>query len=147
MKQSDRLNLILDDLLQLSQIESGQVLFKHDPVSIGSVMERTVALIQPMVTKKGHHLTVSFADALPSVLGDEERLVQVLTNLLDNAVKYTPPRGTITIAAHLESREGSTMERAGEEFSVSETASAYPKRIDHGCSSGSIAWIKPARAN
>ena len=100
LKQSDRLNLILDDLLQLSQIESGQVLFKHDPVAIETVIERTVALIQPMVTKKGHRLTVSLAEALPAVLGDEERLVQVMTNLLDNAVKYTPDRGAIAIAAH-----------------------------------------------
>lgn len=99
LKQSDRLNLILDDLLQLSQIESGQVLFKREPVSLRSVVERTVALIQPILDKKNHHLTVSLPDVLPSVLGDEERLVQVLTNLLDNAVKYTPQGGTIVIAA------------------------------------------------
>ena len=100
LKQSDRLNLLLDDLLQLSQIESGQVLFKRDPVSLKSVVERTVALIQPLVDKKGHHLTIALPDALPSVVGDEERLVQVLTNLLDNAVKYSPNGGTIAIAAN-----------------------------------------------
>jgi two-component system, OmpR family, phosphate regulon sensor histidine kinase PhoR len=109
LKQSDRLNLILDDLLQLSQIESGQVLFKRDPVLLRSVVERTVALIQPILDKKGHHLAVSLSDALPSVLGDEERLVQVLTNLLDNAVKYTPQRGTIVIAArHLDATQSGT---------------------------------------
>jgi two-component system phosphate regulon sensor histidine kinase PhoR len=98
LNQSDRLNLILDDLLQLSQIESGQVQFKRDPVSLGSVVERTVALIRPLVDKKRHHLTVSLPDTLPRVLADEERLVQVLTNLLDNAVKYTADGGTIAIA-------------------------------------------------
>ncbi|WP_447986332.1 two-component system histidine kinase PnpS [Nitrospira sp. Nam74] len=99
LKQSDRLNLILDDLLQLSQIESGQVLFKRDPVSLRSVVERTVALIQPLLDKKDHQLTVSLPDTLPCVSADEERLVQVLTNLLDNAVKYTPDGGIIAIAA------------------------------------------------
>jgi two-component system phosphate regulon sensor histidine kinase PhoR len=107
LKQSDRLNLILDDLLQLSRIESGQVLFKRDPVSLASVVERTVALIQPILDKKGHRLSVSLPDALPSVSGDEERLVQVLTNLLDNAVKYTQDGGRISITGrHLSALPG-----------------------------------------
>jgi two-component system phosphate regulon sensor histidine kinase PhoR len=99
LKQSDRLNLILDDLLQLSQIESGQVSFKQDLVAIESVIERTVALIRPLAAKKGHRLSVTLSKPLPAVLGDEERLVQVMTNLLDNAVKYTSEGGTIDIAA------------------------------------------------
>jgi two-component system phosphate regulon sensor histidine kinase PhoR len=97
LKQSDRLNLILDDLLQLSQIESGQVLFKRDAVNVHAVGERTLALIKPLSDKKGHHLTVDLPEALPTILGDEERLVQVLTNLLDNAVKYTQEHGTIRV--------------------------------------------------
>ncbi|MGQ0810122.1 MAG: two-component system histidine kinase PnpS [Nitrospiraceae bacterium] len=100
LKQSDRLNLILEDLLQLSQIESGQVSFKHQPVRLGSLIERTVALMKPLADKKGHTLHVYLPDDLPPVVGDEDRLVQVITNLLDNAVKYTPEQGTITVAAH-----------------------------------------------
>ena len=100
LKQSDRLNLILEDLLQLSKIESGQVQFKREPLHIPSVIERTLAMIKPLADKKGHRL-VSFVDNnLPPVLGDEDRLTQVLSNLLDNAVKYTPEKGTITMAAH-----------------------------------------------
>ena len=99
LKQSDRLNLILEDLLQLSQIESGQVLFKIDPVSVKSVVDRTMALIQPIADKKGHRVELSIPVDLPGVLGDAERLVQVLTNLLDNAVKYTPDGGKILIQA------------------------------------------------
>ncbi|WP_447974248.1 two-component system histidine kinase PnpS [Nitrospira sp. Kam-Ns4a] len=99
LKQTDRLNLILDDLLQLSQIESGQVQFKRDPVRLKDVVERTVALIAPLADKKGHRLTVAVPADLPAVMGDEDRLAQVLTNLLDNAVKYTPPNGAIHVAA------------------------------------------------
>lgn len=106
LKQSDRLNLILEDLLQLSQIESGQVLFKQDPVQLRYVIDRTVAGIKPLADKKHHRLSVWVSDDLPHITGDEDRLVQVLTNLLDNAVKYTPADGTITIAAHHLNGEG-----------------------------------------
>jgi len=101
LKQTDRLNLILDDLLQLSQIESGQVLFKRDPISLSEVVDRTVALIKPLADKKGHTVTVAMPADLPPVLGDPERLAQVLTNLLDNAVKYTPANGSIHVTAHI----------------------------------------------
>ena len=98
LKQSDRLNLILEDLLQLSQIESGEVSFKRDPVHLSTVVDRTLALIKPLADKKGHTVTVAIPPDLPPAAGDEEQLVQVLTNLLDNAVKYTPPHGSIHIA-------------------------------------------------
>jgi two-component system phosphate regulon sensor histidine kinase PhoR len=100
LKQSDRLNLILEDLLQLSKIESGQILFKREPLHIQSVIDRTLAMIKPLADKKGHRLVSSVGDHLPAVLGDEDRLMQVLSNLLDNAVKYTPEKGTITVEAH-----------------------------------------------
>lgn len=100
LKQSDRLNLILEDLLQLSKIESGQILFKREPLQVQRVIERTLAMIKPLADKKGHRLLTFVAQDLPAVLGDEDRLMQVLSNLLDNAVKYTPENGTITLAAH-----------------------------------------------
>jgi signal transduction histidine kinase len=99
LTQADRLNLILDDLLQLSQIESGQVRLKEEPVSLPGVVDRTLAVIKPMADKKGHTVTVDIPPTVPSLLGDEPRLVQVMTNLLDNAVKYTPDRGQIHISA------------------------------------------------
>jgi two-component system phosphate regulon sensor histidine kinase PhoR len=101
LKQSDRLNLILEDLLELSKIESGRVSFRQDPMDLRSVIERTLSMIQPLAEKKGHRLVSTVDDKLPALAGDEDRLVQVLTNLLDNAVKYTPEQGTITVAAHL----------------------------------------------
>ena len=100
LKQSDRLNLILEDLLQLSRIESGQILFKREPLHIQDVIERTLAMIKPLADKGGHRLVSFVEDNLPAVLGDEDRLTQVLSNLLDNAVKYTAGKGTITVAAH-----------------------------------------------
>lgn len=99
LNQADRLSLILEDLLQLSQIESGQIAFRREPVDFREVIERTLALIKPLADKKGHHVVIDVPQDLPTVLGDEDRFVQVMTNLVDNAVKYTPDRGVISIAA------------------------------------------------
>jgi two-component system phosphate regulon sensor histidine kinase PhoR len=128
LKQSDRLNLILEDLLQLSMIESGQVLFKREPLHIQSVVERTLAMIKPLADKKGHRLVSFVEDNLPAVLSDEDRLIQVLSNLLDNAVKYTPGKGTITVAAHpvLDGAEQPAMATAVE-LSVTDTGIGIPE--------------------
>ena len=123
LKQSDRLNLILEDLLQLAQIESGQVLFKRDPVRLSAVVDRTVALIKPLADKKGHVVTVALPVDLPPVLGDEERLAQVLTNLLDNAVKYTLPNGSIHLAGRI---VGDSPQRMVE-LSVADTGLGIPE--------------------
>jgi signal transduction histidine kinase len=121
LKQSDRLNLILDDLLQLSQIESGQVRFKQEPVRLGALVERTLPLIKPMADKKGQTVTVALPPDLPAVLGDEDRLVQVLTNLLDNAVKYTPDGGAIRITGR------PAGDAAQVELSVADTGIGIPE--------------------
>ena len=98
IKQSDRLNFLLEDLLQLSEIESGKVSFVHEPVILRSLAERAVAMMTPQAEKLSHSLTLSFPEDLPPALGDDGRLLQVLTNLLDNAIKYSPPGGHITIS-------------------------------------------------
>jgi two-component system phosphate regulon sensor histidine kinase PhoR len=127
LKQSDRLNLILEDLLELSKIESGRVSFKQEPTDLRAVIERTLSMMQPIADKKGHRLVSSIGRELPLITGDGERLVQVLTNLLDNAVKYTPEHGTITVSArlspdtHSEPPSGQTVELA-----VSDTGIGIP---------------------
>jgi two-component system phosphate regulon sensor histidine kinase PhoR len=128
LKQSDRLNLILEDLLQLSKIESGQVLFKREPLHIQSVIERTLSMIKPLADKRGHRLVSFVEDHLPAVLGDEDRLIQILSNLLDNAVKYTPEKGTITVAAHPVSDDAEQPAIAtAVELSVTDTGMGIPE--------------------
>jgi two-component system, OmpR family, phosphate regulon sensor histidine kinase PhoR len=99
MKQSDRLNLLIEDLLELSKIESGRISLKEEPIDLRIIIDRTFSMIKPIADKKGHRLVSSINGTFPDLAGDEDRLVQVLTNLLDNAVKYTPDQGTITVAA------------------------------------------------
>jgi two-component system phosphate regulon sensor histidine kinase PhoR len=125
MNQSDRLNLILQDLLQLSHIESGQVLFKREPVRLQSLIERTLAPMAPLAKKKQHRLEVLIPGDLLPVLGDEDRLVQVVTNLIDNAIKYTPPQGTIQIKAR-QVLEPDKARKSWMELSISDTGLGIP---------------------
>src|SRR5215831_5667840 len=128
LKQSDRLNLILEDLLQLSKIESGQVQFKQEPLHLGSVVERTIAMIKPLADKKQHRLSAQIAPNLPLITGDEERLVQVLANLLDNAIKYTPEGGQITVAARRMPLAQADVHRNSVELTVTDTGIGIPEQ-------------------
>jgi two-component system, OmpR family, phosphate regulon sensor histidine kinase PhoR len=130
LKQSDRLNLILEDLLQLSKIESGQVQFKQEPLHIGSVVERTIAMVKPLADKKQHRLSSQIAADLPLICGDQERLVQVVANLVDNAIKYTPEGGLITVAARRipVAKNTADEQRDGIELTVTDTGIGIPER-------------------
>ncbi len=130
LKQSDRLNLILEDLLQLSKIESGQVQFKQEPLHIGSVVDRTIAMIKPLADKKQHRLLAQVDGDLPLINGDQERLVQVLANLLDNAIKYTPEGGQITVSVRRISAPARSVDgvRKGVELTVTDTGIGIPEK-------------------
>lgn len=129
LKQSDRLNLIITDLLELSKIESGRVSLKKELVDLRSVVERTSAIMKPLADKSRHRLVMAIDPALPSLEGDEGRLVQVLTNLLDNAIKYTPPGGTITVSASMARSAGKTESLAnGIEMCIADTGIGIPEQ-------------------
>ena len=128
LKQSDRLNLIIEDLLELSKIESGQISLKEEPLELRTVVDRTLSMIKPIADRKSHRLITLLDPALPPIAGDEDRLVQVLTNLLDNAVKYTPAGGTITVGAAAARSSGSTEPPARSiELSVADTGIGIPE--------------------
>ncbi len=129
LKQSDRLNLIIEDLLELSKIESGRVSLKEEPLELLALVERTLSMVKPMADKKRHHLITAIMPSLPPVAGDEGRLAQVLTNLLDNAIKYTPAGGTITVSAAL-APSSRTSERPATaiDLSVADTGIGIPEQ-------------------
>jgi two-component system phosphate regulon sensor histidine kinase PhoR len=128
LKQSDRLNLIIEDLLELSKIESGRVSLKEEPLDLRSVVDRTLSMIKPIADKKRHQLVTAIDPSLPSVAGDEDRLVQVLTNLFDNAIKYTPAGGAITISVKPAPSVGNAEQSGGAiELSVADTGIGIPE--------------------
>ncbi|MFH1625734.1 MAG: ATP-binding protein [Pseudomonadota bacterium] len=98
-KHTERLNRLINDLLELSQIESGKIEMNLMSVSLGDIVTRVVSNFKEMADHKGQKIKVDIPPELRSVLADEGRIETVLVNLLDNAVKYTPDHGQITVSA------------------------------------------------
>lgn len=97
-QECDRLTRLINDLLNVSRIEAGRALDLNPvPVSIPDAVERVVA-VQRSYTNK-HEFVVDLDDDLPVIVADEDKFVQILTNLTNNAVKYSPNGGTITLRA------------------------------------------------
>jgi signal transduction histidine kinase len=95
----DRLVKLLDDLLDLSRIESGKIEFNLTVVDVMPLIAEVVSLLQPQIEAKGQQLTVNQAGPLPLVQADADRIRRILINLLSNAHKYTLPGGHIWVTA------------------------------------------------
>lgn len=98
-RQVDHLVRLVDDLLEMSRISRGTFELRNEPVEVGSIIGIAVETITPMIREKKHRLSVTNAPEQLWVKGDPVRLAQVLSNLLNNAAKYTEPGGQIQIEA------------------------------------------------
>jgi two-component system phosphate regulon sensor histidine kinase PhoR len=95
----DALTQMVQELLELSRIESGQVPFRMAPVAVADVVLPPVERLRPQAERFVLQLAVDLPSDLPPVLADEERIQQVVTNLVHNAIKFTPSGGEVTISA------------------------------------------------
>jgi two-component system phosphate regulon sensor histidine kinase PhoR len=98
-KEIDRLNSLVGDLLELSRLERGQTELRLSPIDLGSLVEEVRAQFQARAKAKGIALEIDLPDGLPQVMGEPDRLRQVLVNLLDNALKFTPDGGRVKVSA------------------------------------------------
>jgi signal transduction histidine kinase len=99
---ADRLGGMINDFLDLARIESGHIDLAKVPVDLASLVSQVVASFRLQFEAKQQQLVIALADDMPLVMGDTERLVQIITNLVSNAHKYTPSGGTITISTRQE---------------------------------------------
>ncbi|OLB43693.1 MAG: hypothetical protein AUI04_01865 [Candidatus Rokubacteria bacterium 13_2_20CM_2_64_8] len=97
-RHTERLGRLLNDLTDLSNIELGRVILKIEPTRLDEVVESVLAIIKPRAEVSGVTLTADLPGPLP-VQADRDRLAQILINLVDNAVKYTPRGGRVTVRA------------------------------------------------
>lgn len=97
----DALTQMVQELLELSRIESGQVSLRLAPTTVAEIITRPVERLAAQAERGGLTVTVDLPDDLPAVQADAERIQQVVTNLVHNAIKFTPPGGHIAIRAAL----------------------------------------------
>lgn len=110
-RESQRLSKMTKDFLDFARLESGRVKLKTSPVTITQVIEDVVHISQPQANERGITIQVDctadlpIKDSNPALFGDQDRLKQVLLNLVSNATKYNKDNGRITIAASVEEEE------------------------------------------
>jgi two-component system phosphate regulon sensor histidine kinase PhoR len=95
----DALTQMVQELLELSRIESGRVPLRLVPTPVADVVLPPVERLRPQAERAGLTVLVGLPAGLPPVLADAERTQQVVTNLVHNAIKFTPPGGMVTISA------------------------------------------------
>lgn len=101
MRNVQRLAGIINDLLDLSKIEAGKMDFNFAPTNINTVIGYVKSALSEVAKTKGLNLITSEAENLPDITADAQRLEQVLTNLVSNAIKFTPENKTIKISSSL----------------------------------------------
>ncbi|MBD2429170.1 PAS domain-containing protein [Phormidium sp. FACHB-1136] len=99
-RSSSHLLSLINDILDLSKIEAGQVDLDFNAISVSLLCSASVTFVKQQAYKKRQQITTLIPDGLPDLYGDDRRLRQVLINLLTNAVKFTPEGGHITLAAN-----------------------------------------------
>ncbi len=100
LTQSDRLGRLVDQLLDLSRLESGDVPLDRSIVPLGPLVSQVLSEIDVARPGRGVLVSSQVADDVPPAFADRERVHQVLFNLVDNAVRYTPTGGAVTVSAH-----------------------------------------------
>jgi len=118
--ECDRLTRLISDLLNVSRIEAGRALeLNPKPVQLPSLIEKVVTAQKSYTTK--HTFKMDVEEDLPIVIADEDKVDQILTNLVSNAIKYSPRGGKVTVAGH--------KDRNGVVVSVGDQGMGIPK--DH----------------
>ncbi|HSG43608.1 MAG TPA: ATP-binding protein [Anaerolineales bacterium] len=97
--EADRLNRLVDDLQELSRVEAHAYELDIRPLDISSLVQTVTKRLMPQAQAKRISLDLELAPKLPPLLADEDRTIQVLTNLTGNALQYTPESGRVTITA------------------------------------------------
>ena len=103
--QAKHMARIIDDLLDISRITRGQVTLKLETIDFATVVAVAIEQIRPLIESSCHHFTVSMPSGPLPVSGDHARLVQVTSNLLNNAAKYTPEGGYLSLRVAIENDE------------------------------------------
>ncbi|MFZ5819443.1 MAG: sensor histidine kinase [Chloroflexota bacterium] len=103
--ESARMHRMVLDLLDLARLDAGTADLKTEPVDVSALLNSMAEKFSLQAQQAGVALLVDVTPNLPSLAADGDRLAQVLTNLVDNALKHTPPGGQVTLGAQLDRTE------------------------------------------
>jgi signal transduction histidine kinase len=101
-RQTTHLSRLVDDLLDVSRISRGTIKLNKELLTLRTILDRSVEAAQPIISAHHHELQIECSVDSAIVEGDPTRLVQILSNLLNNAAKYMQTSGTIQLRAHVE---------------------------------------------
>ena len=100
--ETDRLAQMINELSELSRIESGETTLRLEPIDAGEMLAVVVERLKAQADRAGLSLAIDVPSGLPKMQADKEQVEQVIVNLLHNAIKFTPPGGDIALSAKAE---------------------------------------------
>lgn len=118
VEEADRVRSLLDALMDLAEAETGTMRLQRDHVLVAALVQDAMDLYSELAEEKGLDLTLEASSDVPAITGDRVRIRQVIANLIDNAVKYTPRGGRITVTVRPAA--------AGAEIVVADTGPGIP---------------------
>lgn len=104
-REVQRLRRLVSDMQQMTLLESGRIQLDREPLDLHTLVDEVLGVIRPECEQAGISLRNEIASSTPDVLADSDRMTQVLLNLLDNARRYTPAGGSITIGANIKDED------------------------------------------
>jgi signal transduction histidine kinase len=125
--EADRMKLMVNELLDSARLESGELRMNFSVLRMNEIVQTCIYQMQPRADAAGVTIDANLANELPAITADGDRLLQVLTNLLDNALKHTPSGGNIIVETRTAQRSvNAKAGQPGVEISVSDNGAGIP---------------------
>lgn len=115
---AEQIDALIQDLLDMTRMEAGRLVVTPRPVAVGALVLRSIEALRPLADAGGVVLAVELPDSLPTIAADADRVRQLFSNVIGNAIKFTPARGIVTITAR---QDGDALE-----FAVIDTGEGIP---------------------
>ncbi|MFP4219718.1 MAG: PAS domain S-box protein [Phormidium sp.] len=143
VSEAERLTTLINDVLDIAKMEAGKVEWDQDPLSVLEVLEQAIAASSSLFERENLQLMTEFPDQLPPILGDRDRLIQVVINLLSNAVKFTESGEIICRACYETSQDTSQIRVEVQDTGVGIAAEDLPKVFEKFKQVGETLTDKP----
>ncbi len=104
-EESNRLKNLIEELLEISRFESETSKIIREPIDIADLIKQLLPIFQPLADKKNIHLKINISDELGKFMADKIKIQSMIMNLINNAIKFTPEHGHVSISAQCQGQE------------------------------------------